>query len=433
MPENNTSRRTVLKSIAAGSAAASVSALGTVGTVSADDHRIEAEEDELPYPDVDYKTVGDDVWEALGPQYWLATIDRDRIGELLELSPVGSEEARLRAEMVDEVRATYEIEQERDGNELTYRLVDGSVDPLGKERRAALSKVAGSAFDGLAAESENDVEPQWNPGDHERQVRSAAEDFDIFSYKVDDIAEAAREPDDFGCEDCSADWLPGAGYVPGFLKDALENAIDDLDPDKKQPPYQFYWPDPPSLDIWQWEIGPSAFGGAPQEGQYMMDNAADTYNSREYIGYAVHYLQDMGVPLHTGAIWEQVNPSPDGCGVTGCDQYLDPRFQLHYGYEGFIYDNFPEDEEASYLDKSFEESFDSASFPYYIDSVEAECKDLANTTTQYSTSIFEELMAHGTDYPSLWDDTVYQQTHNCLQSTGGYVRGLLDEFYDFNY
>lgn len=437
MPNNEKSRRSVLKNIAATSTLASVSSVATVGTASAQDKAIDPEDHEEPYPDVDYKSVGDDVWEAVGPQYWLLTVDRKRLGELLEMSPVSNEKGKSHEQTIDQMRSTYEVEKQRNGNELVYNLVGQSAKAAGKKQRAKFAKAAEAAFKGLSVEAQaerddDEVVTEWYGKTHSQQIKAAAADFSMSDSKISTIADGSKKPDEFACYDCSADWLPGTGYVPDFLVNELESAIKDLNPETRQPPYHFYWPDPPSLNIWEWEIGPSSFGGAPGEAQYMMDNAADSYYSRDYIGYTAHYLQDMSVPVHTGAIWEQVNPDPQGCSWDGCDQYLDPRFELHQSYEDFVRDNFPEGNETWYLDKSFEESFNSTDYPFYFYTAEAECIDLAEYSSQYATSIFEELISSGTS-PYWWDDSVYKYTHNCMSKAGGYVRGLLDEFYDFNY
>ncbi|WP_237076782.1 phospholipase C/P1 nuclease family protein [Natrialba magadii] len=425
------SRRKVLKAITAGSTLGVASGVGAA-MGSAQKKTVNPSEAEPPYPDVEYKTVGEDVWEAVGPQYWLLTIDRSRLDELLKVSPGGDELTQDHAETIDEIRDYYEIEQLRRGNELIYTLSDQDIEPANKDRRSDFQSVAGTVLDGLAAESDSgDPSVTWEPDHHEDMTHPALADFEIAIGRRDDIAESTPQPDEFGCEECSFDWLPGTGFLDDFLVDAIAAAVNMHSDAHTHEPYHFYWPDPPSIDLYLWEIGPSAFGGAPGEAQYMMDQAYDSSFStrRDYLGYALHYVQDMGVPLHTGAVWQQLNPDPQGCSTSGCDQYFDPKFDLHFDYEEWAADNF---EDADwYLDEPFEESFND-SFPYHIPSVEEACKDLAEYTTQYATTVFEELLTTGSDNPSLWDSKIYELTHNCMYETGGYTRGLITQFYDID-
>src|SRR6056297_414063 len=121
MGSEKTSRRTVLKAIGGTAAFAGATGVGNAATRQG----TVAELSEPPF-DFEYKTVGDDVRDAVGHLWWLLTVDRDRIDELLAKSPVRTEVTRQQ-ETVDALRSAYEVELERDeqnDRELTYHLAE---------------------------------------------------------------------------------------------------------------------------------------------------------------------------------------------------------------------------------------------------------------------------------------------------------------------
>ena len=435
MSHRHTTRRSVLKAIGAGTALSGASA---VAGATDDDRRVDPEEVELPYPDTKYVTVGDDVYDAVGHHWWLLTLDRDRIDGLLRTAPVSSSEVQTHSERVTTLRDTYGVEQSevtttRGGREHTYHLTDTRVSSLSRERRIEVAETASAVLDGFAAEGDSqDVSTNWYAKAHRKQAAYVLDEFNVDDYDADKLRKNTDDPDEFGCESCQVDWLPVS--IPNAVENAVESAVRGLgdDSEAKHPPFHFYLGDPPSVTIDGYTISAPKFGGAPGEAQYFVGEANDAYTGSgkaKHLGFACHYLQDMSVPFHSGAIWEQLNYSPTLTNPLN----FDPRRDIHYAYEEEINQNL--ENAAYYAGDPFVTDFQDG-YPYYVPDVGQGCRDLATFAGKYGPDIFESVLNGGKDSPWDWDDgdrSVFEKTHNCMSEAGNYLRGFLYNHYDYNW
>jgi hypothetical protein len=436
MADQHRSRRNVLKLVGAGAALAGTP---VVAGATSDDRRIHPSEAELPYPNTEYMAIGDDVYDAVGNHWWLLTLDRDRIDTLLQQSSVGADTVTTYSDRVTTLRDTYtveetEVESTRAGQRHTYHLTDGRVSALDKDQRIEVSEVADAVFDGFAAEGEDrDVSTDWYAKMHRKQAKYVLDEFNVTDSYADTLRKNTDNPDIFGCEECDVDWIPGVNLTD-TVENAIESAIRGLGDgsEAKHPPFHFYLGDPPTFDLVVTTFTPSKFGGAPGEAEYMVQQAENAYSAGEkatYLGYASHYLQDMSVPFHSGAVLAQLNYSPT---ITNPLNF-DPRRDIHYAYEEEINNNI---ESASwYIDGPFKDDFKTG-YPYYVSSIGDACRDLSSFAGEYGTHIFDAVLNGGKNSPWDWDDgsrSVFEQTHNCMSEVGGYLRGFLANHNDYNY
>lgn len=435
MREPHTRRRNVLKTIGAGAA---LTGMSTVTGAVSDDRRVDPEDVELPYPDTKYVTVGDDVYDAVNHHWWLLTLDRDRIDELLRKAPVASDDVQTHSDRIDSLRSTYTVEQSevtstRAGEEHTYHLTDRRVSSLSHDRQVEVAETAGAVLDGFAAEGDSqDVSTNWYAKTHRKQAAYVLDEFNITNSYRDTLRSNTDDPDQFGCKSCQVDWLPVP--IPDYVEDAIGAAVRGLgnDSEAKHPPFHFYLGDPPSVTIAGYEISAPKFGGAPSEAQYFVQQANNAYTASEKarnLGYAAHYLQDMSVPFHSGAVWEQLNYSPTYTDPTN----FDPRRDIHYAYEEEINENL--EDAVYYVGDPFVDDFKSG-YPYYVSDVAQGCKDLSTFAGKYGPDIFESVLNGGKDSPWEWNDNgrnVFEKTHNCMSEAGNYLRGFLYNHNDYNW
>jgi hypothetical protein len=86
---------------------------------------------------------------------------------------------------------------------------------------------------------------------------------------------------------------------------------------------------------------PLGVGGAPLNTQYYVSLAEDEYDSGSYsqaatdLGYATHFLEDVGNPMHTGREWDQYN-----------NQWVHSKYETYIGnhwnpeYENIVANNY---------------------------------------------------------------------------------------------
>lgn len=423
MQDKDTKRRNVLKSVGAGAALAGLPSVVTAAGSQRDD-------DGIPFPDANYTAVGDDVREAVDHQWWLLTMSQRRIEELLQKSSAGTNDVSTYSDRVTSFRDTYAVEQSevtstKLGTRHTYHLVDDRVTTTSEKQRVEVGEVANAVVDGFRSEGDS-VSTEWFGGEHRDMSEAVFDEIDIDSWEKDDLKPASAAPDTFGCKDCSVDWIP----VP--ISDSVENAIQlglkslGDGNEARHPPFHFY-----AANV-QINIGPASvnvpdFGGAPGEAAAMVDRANNSYGSQKAteLGWAAHYLQDMSVPLHTGAIMAQVNPEPKWYDPLN----LNPRRDLHKAYENYVSDNL---QNASNL-VGYPYSNDySYSNTYSINGVADACQQLANISAEYSTGVLDGVMQGGKNNPGKWNNygtDVFDITHNCMDKAGDYLKSFLQQHY----
>ncbi len=154
-------------------------------------------------------------------------------------------------------------------------------------------------------------------------------------------------------------------------------------------------------------------GSAPSETKYYADIAKDKHSNGDYtsaytnLGYASHFMTDVGNPLHTGAEFRQVFLSKLRFG--------DIKY-IHTAYENYVTDNW----NSGYVFKSIVEN----NWYYYpISNPEQATKNLASYTHQYADTIVWTIFTN----PDTWqnDQNIKNITENCLLETAKYVLGLV--------
>ncbi|WP_226004196.1 hypothetical protein [Natrinema salinisoli] len=438
MPSQKPSRRSVLKTIGGTAAVASAAGLG-----SAETRQATTETPSEPPYDFEYRTVGDDVRDAVGHLWWLLSVDRDRIDELLEKSPASTKATRRKQEAVDELRSTYEVEIERDERnerELTYHLVDPTVRPLHETEtgldtmamdesnsgKDAAESVAESVSVGLQQEAEPRIQPMHSGTIHRKMAAAAVQGTDHESA-TDTLKDESVRPDqwDQKCQVCSSDWLSLGdrfdlvNVSPDAVEEEVRKAIRDIDDSAS--PHHMYVPGgeefqvdgllsvvlPPGISLLQVEVT----GAAPQDAQAHWEDATSQYYTDYYeLGRAFHFLQDMSQPLHTGAIGPQV---------------LNTQGTIHHAYKRFIDDNWENADDTSIdLVEEFNRGTES---PQWEGSMEETCETLADWTSAYSEQVYETIVDNGPNNRNDWDDYVKDTAYGCMWYIGSFSRGAINQ------
>lgn len=437
MQPRKPTRRSVLKAIA-GTAAFTTGA----GVGSAENRQDTAEtHPESPF-DFEYRTVGDDIREAVGHLWWLLTVDRDRIDELLAKSSAGARVTRQKREAIQEVRSTYEVElerNERNERELTYHLVDSTVRPLHEEDvgvtpldgstdgQEATRSIAESVGDGLRREAGRSIEPEHSGEIHRSMAALAVEGTDHdHSWVIDAIEDGSTDPDQWAqkCQVCSKNWMSLGdrfdlvNVSPDVVERELRQAIRAIDDSAS--PHHMYAPGgeefevdpllaivlPPYISLLEVEVE----GAAPRDAQVHWERATDGYTDWAEVGRAFHFMQDMSQPLHTGAIGPQV---------------LDTRGTVHHAYKRYVEDNWVDGNNDW---KDFRDRFqEGVNSPQWDGSMEAACKTIANDSSNYSEQVYETIVDNGPNNPEGWDDVVESTAHACMWFIGAYSRGAINQ------
>jgi len=190
-----------------------------------------------------------------------------------------------------------------------------------------------------------------------------------------------------------------------------------------------YWtqiPPPPGYPDWFWKFimqvvhswthyyNPDlATGSAPSECKYYANvakskySSGDKYSAFQNLGYASHFINDVGNPLHTGAELRQI--------VLSALRFGDLKY-IHFAYEGYVSSNW----NSGY---SFKSIVESNWYYYPIIDPEKATKDLATYAHQYADTIVWTIFTN----PDTWqnDQNLRKITENCLLETAKYSLGLV--------
>lgn len=441
MRSRKPTRRSVLKAIGGTAAVASAAGVG-----SAETRQGMTETPSEPPFDFEYKTVGDDVRDAVGHLWWLLIVDRDRIDELLTKSPASTKETRRKQEVIDELRSTYKVELVRDEQnerELTYHLVEPTVQSLqeAKSGQATLKKAssqkeaaesaAQSVSAGLQQEAESTFEPMHGLTAHKGMAAAAVENTEYEDNKNKLQAgslDLDREPGK--CKVCSDDWMSLGDrwdivdISPNVVERQVRNGIQAIS--SRASPHHMYVPGgeqfevdeslvpaltsvPQYLPISALEV--EVTGAAPRDAQTHWENATSGNNTDfKELGYAFHLLQDTSHPLHTGAIGPQV---------------LNTQGTIHKEYRKFVGDNW---DNATDTSKALVKEFKrGASSPMWDGSMEKACKVVANESSSYSDQVYETIVNNGPNNRDAWDNIVEYSAYGSMYFAGAYSRGAINQ------
>ncbi|WP_290623681.1 hypothetical protein [Archaeoglobus sp. UBA231] len=210
--------------------------------------------------------------------------------------------------------------------------------------------------------------------------------------------------------------------VPNNLCNIARDHADD-------PDFWYQVPPPPGYPDWMWKFimqvvhswthyyNPERdWGSAPDEFEKYTNIAKNYYSSAKYnlafenLGYASHFLADVGQPLHTGAEARQVALS---LLLLRAPEYI------HYAYEGYVSSNW-------YSGYNFRSYVYGVPVHHYVPITDPEqaVKNLAGYTHQYADTIVWAIFTN----PDGWQNNqnIRNLTQNCIMETTRYLLGLVD-------
>jgi hypothetical protein len=253
------------------------------------------------------------------------------------------------------------------------------------------------------------------------------------------LTDNADRPDQMDCG-CSPDipspsWLPGDDYAQQKLDWAFNKLFHMVTHAWSAKPVDLFTIDTP--------VGNKTFslgkiGKAPSRGQEFYSNALTSSGKekQEQLGKALHILQDVGMPLHSGAFAEQLAPN------FSLKQPLPPKVKfdlapkqkMHYAAEAYAARHFG-GSEGDYPDQ--EDKFKSAfkgENKYQVTNMDDAIKDLAETASQYSKELFYNKLNAGYSDKNVWSEWENEdEAENILSNVhfemGAYTRGVIDKHY----
>ncbi|WP_276299895.1 hypothetical protein [Halorussus lipolyticus] len=412
---SNLNRRTFLKASSGAIVGLSATGLASAGD---SDQRVEGE---VPYPDHS-KLLVDDSLTSLTTQYDLLTLDKKRLQTLVEKAGLRESSETEAKDALKDLWQKYPVRKVREGNDFVFTLAEErSNGAVSKEETDQFTTAASAVNRGFGKENgnRNGIDAQWYGSMHKDMTRHTLEnEFDLYSYEEDDIVEASPTPDSNPCNGCgqlveSADW-------PDWVKDGIKKGLNEF----AHHYGHYYDPNQYTVDLgYGITITFNGLGGAPWFCDYEMGEAKNTSYStkREHLGRALHYVQDVSVPLHSGMGLEQMNFEID-CDFDGCE-VLDPYYDLHYSYEEWVKNNFTSGE-------NFVDDYDSM-LAWNDDPWDC-VYEVADSGNSYSYEVFHLVKENGTNFDS-WNSTDYndlvEATANPVSHAGGYTHALIDQIY----
>lgn len=422
------SRRSVMKTIVGG-AATGTALLSGSATARGHAKEIEPGEAEKPNPDVQVRKVDRSV-QTLSVHYPLLTLSEETVLGYIDDSDMSDKETREAKRAALKLRQRFPVKREKDGNTTWLTL---AVDRESTEEDGDLFTKAHRAFaNGASGHADGGFSTMHQKELHRQMTEQACEEMWLDTEVTDTISAAADNPDNPQVTIDVPDWIPHQKDIENGLENAIEEYAHHVG--------QYYDPDPFWGDYECYHNTHDAdftgLGKAPTAADISWNNAEYYSNEsqEEWVGYLVHYPQDMGVPLHTGMGWEQANLElywDSGC---GCITWgVDPLNWLHSAYEDFVNDQWTE---RNFLD-SWNSDCGSGCYDYYPTDNGAEAAaNTADYSTQYSYEVFHQIMEEGNEGDKEWwewdsatKDKLANITQNCLDESGLWTRGCIHYFY----
>lgn len=421
MGKNNGSksidRRKVLKTAAAGGILGS-GLVATVATASeSEGSPVSPKETTPPNPGVQVTKVDRSVKGAV-PHWDMLTLSEETIVRYIRQSDYSQDQKREARDALRDLRRKFPVRREQNGNVTWLKL---ATDRTATQKDNSQARTVHRLFaDGTGGGA---VETQFYGSLHEEQAREACDEMGIGGTSKDDIVKGSDDPDN---PDVDIQ-VPDGIMHEQTVEDGLEKGLNYL--------LRYYgqYFDPGVFEIYHddnHDVDFGEIGGAPDAAGIEF-SYAEKYDSDLYLGRTSHYFSDMGVPLHTGMGWEQVNleiyTNSDG----NVDYRIDPMYWLHGEYEEYVSDNWDSGEWFQY---QFNSNNCSADYCYYpLDTISGEIKNLADYTEDYSYDVYSKILDEGqvdwTDWSSNTKDYMQDITENSVHEMGLYFRGLLEEMH----
>jgi len=436
---------------------------------------------ELLNPDVEYRTYGNSLYEITNQTHML-TVSDSAIEGHFSTSTLEGKSYEIARDYVENLRARYPVEMVSDGNEKRYELAPQAERNLRHNRRRNQSLIetnsrrrASGTVGNPSAPSQEDVEakplamkafakgpqpdsktiqPQWNsegPNHHEMLLRDSLigiDDIDPENFPT----QKAAAPDDFNSEINELAGIEQEGFnvdLPNKIdQNKVANFIQDLVRTAFQAGTKLYYkhllqmyvpariPVPFNVPVIDDPGHIAGLGLAPWACEsFYKASETSFFEEKKLAAFASHYLQDMAVPLHTGAILQQLgfvwdfdiaignrgtNPDID------IDGDLDIEFsnrQAHFNFEQAIANNW--DSSNNDFKEAWRGGPSSASFIPALST-----QNVAGISSTYADHIFDVAMENGAS-DSYWDSRIFDrsdihsQIENCLNVAGTKCRDLL--------
>lgn len=150
---------------------------------------------------------------------------------------------------------------------------------------------------------------------------------------------------------------------------------------------------------------PAGIGGAPQNTQDYVGFAENYYDSGSYsqaatnLGYASHFLEDVGNPMHTGREWDQYN-----------NRWVHDNYESYVGTRWYSSD-------FDYVVKN------NNNYYWYTDWAQG-TRDLAGYTNGYLDTIYTKVYNKGQNWNLAQDTSIDAISQNVIQMTAKYTNGL---------
>ena len=152
---------------------------------------------------------------------------------------------------------------------------------------------------------------------------------------------------------------------------------------------------------------PAGIGGAPANTQSFVATANSNYRkgSSYYstaaanLGYACHFIEDVGNPMHTGREW---------------DQYWNPW--VHSNYETYVGNRW--------YSSNFDYVVSNNNNYYWYTNWNQGTKDLAGYTNGYLDTIYTKIYNKGQNWNLAQDTSIDAVTQNVILKTAKYTNGL---------
>lgn len=348
-----------------------------------------------PVPDLEFRVVGDEL-RKLTSHWILLTAQQDNILKYLHASEVEGDVAQLERTL-REVWREYPIKAEQIGN-VTYLVPEDTLrteitpltsrsyprqNELGKpgKDRLGLTEVATAVAGGFnkhIKRTRDSVEFQWAQNTHQDMAYLSGDRMGVEEPYKTRLHDSADDPDKWD-----------EGGVPGYIGEPWRTWYAKL-------PHMYTHYYNPTYD----------FGEAPQHAANYLNIAKSDYEQYQYwsayqkLGWALHFITDMGQPLHTGAEASQIID-------------LGAR---HYDYEGYIAQNWSQGHYFSLF-------YDANGYYYPIIDPEQAAKDLAGYSNQYLGELWTTIV----DNPNNWKNMTI--THsisiNVLAETALFAKGFI--------